>query len=61
MERACGTLGQRTDGSDEVRELSTAEIEEVAGGLFLELALVHYMAYNKWHSETHASCGCPKT
>ena len=45
--------------NEEANELSMAEIDEVAGGMFLELALIHYLAYNKWHSSTHAACGCP--
>jgi hypothetical protein len=49
----------REPTAPEVRELSTAEIQEVAGGMFLELVLVHYLAYNKYKSGHTASCGCP--
>ena len=41
------------------KELSMAEIDEVAGGMFLELAIVHYLAYRKHYAQTHAACGCP--
>jgi hypothetical protein len=48
--------------TEEVRELSTVEVEDVAGG-FIPLIIVAaaLLAYNKHRADNTAACGCPLT
>ncbi len=50
MERAGEKLTRRTDSSDNLRELSTAELQEVSGGfveILVYVAASNY-AYYRW-------------